>query len=92
MIWDRTIASLQETGIRSDQKGMESGESFPERLLSSIGRWSRILLANNLLHPPHGTALKPNLDTVWMSRRLGEDVLNNAISQFAGALVLFEYN
>lgn len=49
-------------------------------------------LIQNVLHSPHGTPLKPDLDTVRMGRRFGKNVLNNAFRQSASPLVLLQHN
>jgi hypothetical protein len=47
------------------------------------------LLSVNLLDPANGTTLKPDFNPVRMIRRFGQDILNNPLGEFTGALVLF---
>jgi len=46
----------------------------------------------DFFHPPYGPALQPYLDAVRMCRRVGEDVFDNALGEFAGALILLKYD
>ena len=47
-------------------------------------------LRHNLFHAPDLPALQTDLDAVRMIRGLGEDVLDDAFRQLAGALILFQ--
>jgi hypothetical protein len=44
---------------------------------------------NNRLHPPHDAARQSHFDSVRMLRRIGQDLLHDALRQLPRALVLF---
>jgi hypothetical protein len=48
------------------------------------------LVSKNPLDPPNLPAHQTDLDAVRMGGRVGQDILNNALGQFAAGLVLLQ--
>ena len=49
-------------------------------------------ILHDLFHPPHLPIRQADLDPMWMIRGFGENILDDAFGQFAGTLILFQYN
>jgi hypothetical protein len=46
----------------------------------------------DFLHATHGSTFQPYLDPMWMGWGPGKDLFHNPSGQFAGTLILFEYD
>ena len=47
---------------------------------------------DDLFHPPHLPVHQTDLDAVRVIGRLGKDVLDDTLGEFAGSLILFQDN
>jgi hypothetical protein len=48
------------------------------------------MLAHDLFYTSYRSTLQANFDAMRMSRGFGEDILDNTLRQFAGALILLQ--
>ena len=59
---------------------------------SAIVRRRHIDLIQNLFHPPNLPTLQTDLDAVRVSRRIRQNIFDDAFGQFPGSLVFLLHN